>query len=165
MLQVGIEEAERIKKTYGSAKASMSSPDLDFELPAKNGQIKRKISEHELSRYVEARMVEILQLVMREVSRADIKEKLTYGMVLTGGGSELKNLVGLAQETINMPVRIGSPKNISGAIDVASSPIYASAIGLAQWKNFGDDLSLIHLTESSIKGTVNKIKKIVSEFF
>ena len=165
MLQVGIEEAERIKKTYGSAKASMSSPDLDFELPAKNGQIKRKISEHELSRYVEARMVEILQLVMREVSRADIKEKLTYGMVLTGGGSELKNLVGLAQETINMPVRIGNPKNISGAIDVASSPIYASAIGLAQWKNFGDDLSLIHLTESSIKGTVNKIKKIVSEFF
>ena len=83
MLQVGIEDAEEIKQTYGSAKASMSSPSLDFELPAQNGQIKRKVSEHELSRYVEARMVEILQLIMREVSRADIKEKLTYGMVLT----------------------------------------------------------------------------------
>jgi cell division protein FtsA len=110
-------------------------------------------------------MVEILQLVMREVSRADIKEKLTYGMVLTGGGSELKNLVGLAQETINMPVRIGNPNNISGAIDVASSPIYASAIGLAQWKSFGEDLSLLQIAESSIKGTMNKIKKIVTEFF
>jgi len=165
MLQVGIEEAEHIKKTYGSAKASMSSPDLDFELPMQNGEIKRKVSEHELSRYVEARMVEILQLIMREVSRADVKEKLTYGMVLTGGGSELKNLVGLAQETINMPVRIGKPNNISGAVDVASSPEYSSAIGLAQWKNFGGDLSLIQKSGSSFKGAMDKFKKLVKEFF
>ncbi len=165
MLQVGIEEAEKIKRTYGSAKASMSSPALDFELPVQNGQIKRKVSEHELSRYVEARMVEILQLIMREVFRADVKEKLTYGMVITGGGSELKNLVGLAQETINMPVRIGKPNNISGAVDVASSPNYASAIGLAQWKNFGEDLSLVPRPASSLKGAVDKFKKIVKEFF
>ena len=165
MLQVGIGDAEKIKQTYGSAKASMSSPDLDFELPAQNGQIKRKVSEHELSRYVEARMVEILQLIMREVSRADIKEKLTYGMVLTGGGSELKNLVGLAQETINMPVRVGHPVNLSGAVDVASRPIYASAIGLAQWKIFGEDLSLIQKTGNTFKGAMEKFKKLVKEFF
>ena len=165
MLQVGIEDAEKIKQTYGSAKASMSSPSLDFELPAQNGQIKRKVSEHELSRYVEARMVEILQLIMREVSRADIKEKLTYGMVLTGGGSELKNLVGLAQETINMPVRVGNPVNLSGAVDVASRPIYASAIGLAQWKIFGEDLSLIQKTGNTFKGAMGKFKKLVKEFF
>ena len=164
MLQVGIDEAEKIKKTYGSAKASMSSPDLDFELPAQNGGLKRKVSEHELSRYVEARMVEILQLVMREVSRADIKEKLTYGMVITGGGSELKNLPGLAQETINMPVRIGKPNNVSGAIDVASGPSYASAIGLAQWKNFGEDLNKFKPVES-LKGTLDKVKKLIKEFF
>ena len=165
MLQVGIEDAEKIKQTYGSAKASMSSPSLDFELPAQNGQIKRKVSEHELSRYVEARMVEILQLIMREVSRADIKEKLTYGMVLTGGGSELKNLVGLAQETINMPVRVGNPVNLSGAVDVASRPIYASAIGLAQWKTFGEDISLIHKTGNTFKGAIGKFKKLMKEFF
>ena len=165
MLQVGIEDAEKIKQTYGSAKASMSSPSLDFELPAQNGQIKRKVSEHELSRYVEARMVEILQLIMREVSRADIKEKLTYGMVLTGGGSELKNLVGLAQETINMPVRVGNPVNLSGAVDVASRPIYASAIGLAQWKTFGEDISLIHKTGNTFKGAMGKFKKLFKEFF
>ena len=164
MLQVGIEEAEKIKKTYGSAKASMSSPDLDFELPSNNGDIKRKISEHELSRYVEARMVEILQLVMREVSRADLKEKLTYGMVITGGGSELKNLSGLAQETINMPVRIGMPNNISGEVDLASGPSYASAIGLSQWKNFGEDLSQFRAIES-LKGTINKIKNLIKDYF
>ena len=165
MLQVGIEDAEKIKQTYGSAKASMSSPSLDFELPAQNGQIKRKVSEHELSRYVEARMVEILQLIMREISRADIKEKLTYGMVQPGGGSALKNLVGLAQETINMPVRVGNPVNLSGAVDVASRPIYASAIGLAQWKTFGEDISLIHKTGNTFKGAMGKFKKLMKEFF
>ena len=164
MLQVGIEEAEKIKKTYGSAKASMSSPELDFELPANNGELKRKISEHELSRYVEARMVEILQLVMREVSRADIKEKLTYGMVITGGGAELKNLSGLAQETINMPVKIGKPNNISGAVDLASGPSYASAIGLSLWKNFDEDLNDFKPLES-LKGTFDKVKNLIKEFF
>ena len=164
MLQVGIEEAEKIKKTYGSAKASMSSPELDFELPANNGELKRKISEHELSRYVEARMVEILQLVMREVSRADIKEKLTYGMVITGGGAELKNLSGLAQETINMPVKIGKPNNISGAVDIASGPSYASAIGLSLWNNFDEDLNDFKPLES-LKGTFDKVKNLIKEFF
>ena len=82
MLQVGIEEAEKIKKTYGSAKASMSSPELDFELPSNNGELKRKISEHELSRYVEARMVEILQLMgssslMATPSEADFSNAIS----------------------------------------------------------------------------------------
>ena len=91
-----IDEAEKIKRTYASAKASMSSPDLEFDLPAENGNLKRKISENRLSQYVEARMVEILQLVMKEINRANISEQLTFGMILTGGGSQLKNLSSLA---------------------------------------------------------------------
>ena len=101
---------------------------------------------------------------MREISRADIKEALTYGMVITGGGSELKNLSGLAQETINMPVRIGKPNNISDAVDVASGPSYASAIGLVQWKNLGEDLNRFMPVES-LKGTLDKMKKLIKEFF
>ena len=109
-------------------------------------------------------MVEILQLVMQEMSRADIKENLTYGMVITGGGSELKNLSGLAQETVNMPVRVGKPNNVSGAIDVASGPCYASVIGLAQWKNFGENINKFKPVES-LKGTLDKVKKLMKEFF
>ena len=165
MLQIGIDEAEKIKKTYGSAKASMSSPDLEFEVPAKNGGLKRNISEHELSRYVEARTAEILQLVMREVAKADIKEKLTYGMVITGGGSELKNLSGLAQETIGMPVRIGKPNNISGEVDIASGPSYASAIGLSQWRRFGTDLNINKPGKGFVKDTINNMKNLFNDFF
>ena len=86
MLQIGIDEAENIKRKYASAKASMSSPDLEFELPAQNGNLKRKVSENQLSQYVEARMAEIIQLIMKEISRTNLYDKLTFGMVLTGGG-------------------------------------------------------------------------------
>jgi cell division protein FtsA len=133
LLQIGIDEAEKIKRQYASAKASMSSPDLEFELAGQNGNLKRKISENQLSQYVEARMYEILQLVMKEISRANLDDKLTFGMVLTGGGSELKNLSSLAQEISNIKVRIGQPENISGSVEIASDPAFASAIGFTIW--------------------------------
>jgi|ETNmetMinimDraft_13_1059891.scaffolds.fasta_scaffold00008_5 cell division protein FtsA len=145
MLQVGKKEAEEIKLKYASAKASMASPELEFELPVKNGGISRKISEHELSRYVEARMTEILNLISREISRADIHQKLTYGLVFTGGGAQLSNLAGLAEETLNIRARIGAPKGISGVVDVASTPHYAAAIGLIQWPlHYQDTQAGIH---------------------
>ena len=127
------QEAEKIKKQYGSAKASMASPELEFDLPVKNGGLSRKISEHELSRYIEARTTEILQLVSREISRADIHQKLTYGIVFTGGGAQLSNFAALSEEILDIRSRIGVPKGISGAIDIASTPSYAAAIGLLFW--------------------------------
>ena len=110
-------------------------------------------------------MVEILQLVLREVARADVNEKLTYGMVITGGGSELKNLAGLAEETINMPIRIGKPNNISGAVDIASGPSYSSAIGLSQWKKFGNEINNKNSSEIIFKSAINKMKNLFNDFF
>ena len=86
-------------------------------------------------------------------------------MVITGGGSELKNLAGLAEETVNMPIRIGKPNNISGAVDIASGPSYASAIGLSQWKKFGNELNNQKSEEMFFKGTLNKMKNLFNEFF
>ena len=164
MLKVGIDEAEKIKRTYASAKASMSSPDLEFDLPAENGNLKRKISENRLSQYVEARMVEILQLVMKEINRANISEQLTFGMILTGGGSQLKNLSSLAQEITNMRVRIGTPENISGSVEIASEPSFASAIGLTKWK-FDDDDITINNGELSISNAFKKVRTLFKELF
>ena len=140
LLQIGIDEAEKIKRKYASAKASMASPELEIELPGQNGNLKRKVSENQLSQYVEARMYEILQLVMKEISRANLDDKLTFGIVLTGGGSELKNLCNLAQGISNIKVRIGFPENISGTVNIASDPAFASAIGLTKWRFAEDDL-------------------------
>lgn len=164
LLQIGIDEAEKIKRQYASAKASMSSQDLEFELPGQNGNLKRKISENQLSQYVEARMYEILQLVMKEISRANLDDKLTFGMVITGGGSELKNLSSLAQEISNIKVRIGHPENISGSVEIASDPAFASAIGLTKWKFAEDDL-IIKNEEITISKAISKVKSLFKELF
>ena len=165
MLQIGMEEAEQIKLKYASAKASMSSTELEFDLPVKNGGIARKVSEHELSRYVEARMIELIQLIGREIARADVSDQLTYGLVLTGGGAMLRNLVPLAQEKFNMPVRIGRPKNFSGAVDIASTADFTAAIGLTQWASVTRDLVMQETDLSSIGKTVTNIKDWVRELF
>lgn len=166
MLQIGVGEAEEIKKTYASAKASMSSTELEFDLPVKNGGLARKVSEHELSRYVEARTQEILQLIAREIHRADIREQLTYGVVLTGGGAQLRNIVPLAQEILNMRVRLGIPKNISGAVDVASNPEHTSVIGLLSWIDVKRELTPVALPiKPTFERAVNWLKNWIKGFY
>ena len=165
MLQIGMEDAEEIKMKYASAKASMSSTELEFDLPVKNGGIARKVSEHELSRYVEARMIELIQLIGREITRSDVSDQLTYGLVLTGGGAMLRNLVPLAQEKFNMPIRIGRPKNFSGAVDIASTADFTAAIGLTQWASVTRDLVMQETGLSPIGKTVTNIKDWVRGLF
>ncbi len=166
MLQIGIEEAENIKRKYASAKASMSSTELEFDLPVKNGGLARKVSEHELSRYVEARAVEILQLIAKEIHRADIRDQLTYGVVLTGGGAQLRNITPLAEEIIKMRVRKGIPKNISGAIDIASEAEFTTVIGLTHWVDVKRELSPTSMPEKpTFERAVDWLKQWVKGFY
>ena len=87
MLSISRNEAERIKLKYGSAKASMASPELMIEIKNNESTKPIQVSENEFSQYIEARMVEIFQLIGREISRTDIYAKLAYGLVITGGGA------------------------------------------------------------------------------
>lgn len=165
MLQVGMDEAEEIKRKYGSAKASMSSPELEFDLQVKNGGIARKISEHELSRYVEARMVEILQLIQREINRAGLNDNLTYGVVLTGGGASMRNLSGLAEEILGLPIRIGKPKGVHDSVGVSDDPRYSAGIGLALWKYRPEDIQPMRIETTPVKQTMESVKKWFKDFF
>jgi cell division protein FtsA len=165
MLQISKADAEKIKIKYGSAKASMASPDLEFDIPVKNGGISRKISEHELARYIEARMMEVMQLVAREIARADVQANLTYGLVLTGGGADLANIVVLAEEVIGVRTRIGKPKDIKDIVDIANGPQYAAVLGLLHWTIQRTDHLPENYSELSAKKVVNKITNWIKDFF
>jgi cell division protein FtsA len=58
---------------------------------------------------------------------------LPAGVVLTGGSSQLPGLAKLAEETLNMHVRVGVPTNVSGLVDSISSPAFATSVGLLEW--------------------------------
>ncbi len=165
MLRISKNEAERIKLKYGSAKASMASPDLEIEITNNERNKLMKVSEHELSRYMEARMVEIFQLIGREISRTDCYDKLTYGLVITGGGALLPNVSVLGEEILGMRVRIGAPRDITSSIDTSNSPQLSSVIGLALWTSKSDDILLEEPTKFGAKDLIGKISDWFRGFF
>ena len=158
MLQIGLEESEKIKIKYASALASMSSPELNINISNIGDDDKRSISENEISKYVEARMQEIFQMVIQEISRADVKDPLTYGIVLTGGGASLRNLIPLLEKSLGVKVRLGKPTKIDGAKDIADGPSYATSMGLLLWSLYDIDYS--HLQNNQDQGFIRIIKKI-----
>jgi len=165
MLRISKNEAERIKLKYGSAKASMASPELQIGIPKDDGSKPIKVSEHELSRYAEARMVEIYQLIGREISRSDCYDKLTYGLVLTGGGALLPNIAVLGEEILGMRVRIGAPHGITSSVDTSNSPQLSSVIGLALWASKSDDILLDEPIRFGAKDLIGKISGWFKGFF
>ena len=164
MLRIGIEDAEAIKLKYASAKASLSSTKLDFDIPSNNGDSDvQKISENELSKYVEARMEEIFQLAQNEINRSGINNSLTYGAVLTGGGSQLKNIVPFAKEMLDIPIRLGKPTiNIQGNKDFADNPINSTLLGLLLWPLHSNEHKILDGAATSF---FEKFKQIIKDFF
>ena len=158
MLQITKKEAEKIKINYASALSSMSSNQLDIKYHPNRESEEKTISEQEVSQYVEARMQEILQMIIKEISRADIKDPLTYGIVMTGGGAELRNISSLIEDNLNVKVRKGKPKKIDGALEIANNPQFTTVLGLLLWPVFSSDH--VQLNVQNIGGFKNFIKKI-----
>ena len=158
MLQITKKEAEKIKINYASALSSMSSNQLDIKYHPNRESEEKTISEKEVSQYVEARMQEILQMIIKEISRADIKDPLTYGIVMTGGGAELRNISSLIEDNLNVKVRKGKPKKIDGALEIANNPQFTTVLGLLLWPVFSSDH--VQLNVQNIGGFKNFIKKI-----
>ena len=108
-------------------------------------------------------MQEIFHLIINEISRADIKESLTYGLVLSGGGSQLSNISALAEDLMGMRVRIGTPKHIDGITDIADLPIHSTTMGLLLWPILSNDFSQSnHISMNTI---FQKLKESIKELF
>jgi len=166
MLQVSINEAENIKIKYASADASMSSDVLKIDITNSQEELERSIPENEVSKYVEARMQEIFQMVLKEISRADIKDPLTYGIVLTGGGALLRNIIPLAEKSIGVKVREGRPLKIDGIKDIADSPINATIMGLLLWPLYAKDHTQIRQSNNrSFKNIIERIRHTIENMF
>ena len=161
MLRISIDEAEAIKIKYASAKASLSSQKLEFSVPS--SEENQSISENELSQYVEARMEEIFQLALNEIKRAGINNNLTYGVVLTGGGAQLRNIIPLANDLLGMPVRLGKPDNyLIGNKDFANDPVHSTILGLLLWPLLSNEQRTM---QHSVLPWLENIKRIFKEFF
>ena len=81
----------------------------------------------------EARMGEIFSLIREEVKRSGHAGMLPAGAVLTGGAARLAGVDVLARDTLEMPVRTGSPQGVGGLMDQIGNPAFSTPIGLLLW--------------------------------
>ncbi len=127
------ESAEVIKKKHGSAVTDLVDASEMIEVPSVGGRAPRRLFRQELAQIIEPRMMEIMEMVDRELTASGKKELLAAGIVLTGGGSMIEGCVEVAERVFNMPVRVGTPRDIVGLKDVVSTPQFSNGVGLLKY--------------------------------
>jgi len=126
------DQAEKLKVKFGSALHSELNDNRIISVPGLKGRDPKEVSEKNLAKIIECRVEEIFDYVMWEIKRSGFENKLIAGIVLTGGGSLLKNIELLADFCTGLPSRLGEPvEYLSEDINHdLTSPIYSTSIGL-----------------------------------
>ncbi|MCV6631693.1 MAG: cell division protein FtsA [Flavobacteriaceae bacterium] len=128
-------QAELLKIKFGSAWPGENKDNEIVSIPGLRGREPKEITLKNLSKIIHARVVEIIEQVFVEIKNyghEEQKKKLIAGIVLTGGGSQLKHLKQLVEYITGMDTRIGYPnEHLAGnSNEDVASPIYATAVGL-----------------------------------
>ena len=130
-LSVLDDQAESLKRKHGESYADLIQEDEVITVPGIAGRPPKEITKSILGKIIQARMEEILEIVGIEIKRSGYSDALSAGVVLTGGGSLVKNICPLANESLGMDAKIGLPLGITGGlVEEVNSPIYATAVGL-----------------------------------
>ncbi len=125
-------DAERLKERYGCAYEPMVDPDDIVELPSTVTQGQRHVPREVLAHIIHQRMDEIFSLVHAELQRAGFANRLSGGIVVTGGAAAMQGVAELATDVFGTAVRIGVPtENIGGLADSVEAPRFATVAGLA----------------------------------
>jgi cell division protein FtsA len=132
-LRTPLDSAEMIKKKHGSAVVDIVDASESIEVPSVGGRAPRRIFRQELAQIVEPRMMEIMEMVERELLKSGKKDVLAAGIVLTGGGCLMDGTIEAAERVFNMPVRIGVARDVVGLKDIITSPQYSNASGLLMY--------------------------------
>ena len=128
-------QAELLKIKFGSAWPGENKETEIVSIPGLRGRDPKEISLKTLSKIINARIVEIIEQVFLEIKNYghnEQKRKLIAGIVLTGGGSQLKHLKQLVEYITGMDTRVGFPsEHLAGDTQEAvSSPLFATSVGL-----------------------------------
>ena len=146
-------QAELLKVKFGSAWPGENKENEIVSIPGLRGREPKEISLKNLSKVIHARVVEIIEQVFAEIKNyghEEQKKKLIAGIVLTGGGSQLKHIKQLTEYITGMDTRIGYPnEHLAGASEEkTTSPLYATAVGL-----------VMNAVEVQLKTPVEKIEE------
>jgi cell division protein FtsA len=125
-------DAERLKERYGCAYEPLVDAEEVIQLPSTVAQGERTIPREVLAHIIHQRMDEIFDLVQKEIERAGFGQRLSGGVVVTGGAAAMQGVGELAADVFGTGVRIGLPgENIGGLVDAVEAPRFSTVVGLA----------------------------------
>jgi cell division protein FtsA len=126
-------QAEQMKIQFGSALSDEAKSNAFITIPGLRGMAPKEISVKNLANIIQARMSEIMDFVSYHLKQVGLDNRmLNGGIILTGGGSQLKHLLQLTEYVTGLNARIGYPnEHLSGGhIDELAKPMYSTCIGL-----------------------------------
>lgn len=131
-LRTSIEVAEKVKLKYGVAleKSLGDTAKLKIDLAKIDAAEEGVFPIPYIASIIEARLKEIFELITQELKKIDRDGLLPAGVVLVGGGANLKAIADLAKQELKLPIKIGSPQGVEGSIADVDNPIYANLVGL-----------------------------------
>jgi cell division protein FtsA len=143
-LRVSLDDAERIKVNASDlSKGGKSTNSVDVSVKEKRKSKAKEIDVSSLGiegtssidrelfdEIIEARLSEMFDLVMEQISQSGTDTAMPAGVVLTGGGALLPNITRVAKKVLKVPARIGYPKGLEGLVDEISGPAFSTIQGL-----------------------------------
>jgi cell division protein FtsA len=169
-------QAEAMKVQFGSALSEEAKANSFITIPGLKGMHPKEISVKNLASIIQARMSEILDFVTYHLKQVGLDSRaLNGGIILTGGGSQLKHLIQLTEYVTQLNARIGLPNEHLAAnhIEELKKPMYSTCIGLIlkgysdfenKHKNFEQDLKKVVVPENlKTPGTVPPKNEVPAE--
>lgn len=136
-LRISLESAEKIKLFLSQLKSKDDDVDLSsLSLPEDLQSISYKTL---VDGIVRPRLNELFQAIGAEIKKSTLAGLTPSGLVLTGGGALTVGATDSAKRTLSMPVRIGSPTNITGLVDEIDGPAFATSVGLLKYGMVSDE--------------------------
>ncbi|MEX0596202.1 MAG: cell division protein FtsA [Candidatus Paceibacterota bacterium] len=162
-LRTSIEVAEKIKLKYGVAleKALGETAKLKIDLAKIDPEEEGVFPVAYIASIIEARSKEIFELITQELKTIERDGLLPAGILLVGGGANLKVIADLAKQELKLPVKIGTPQGVEGSIADVDNPIYANLVGLIKLQFH----NIEHNQDARDNNMSNTIKQSSSKIF
>ncbi len=160
--------AEEIKVKEGCVFLDMVGASEQITVPSVGGRPPRLVSKGVMTQILQMRAEEVCELFLGELHRNNLMDKLSAGIVLTGGMSNFTGMEELATKIFGIAVRRGTPVDIGGLSEEVDNPIYATAVGLAKLHakhGHSEKLIKTHSEDSTVKSVYERMKGWMKEFF
>ncbi len=161
-LKTSHDQAESVKRELGAAVRD-SIGEVTVPVQTLDGRTTKDVSTAELRGIVVPRVLETLRMARQKIIENVPRDLVLGEVVLTGGGSLLKGIEGIAEDVFGLPVRVGVPKHVSGLTETVAQPQYATAIGLVL---FGANGNSTLIETSRRAGTLwARMRKFVADLW